>query len=52
MIASRRPPRGASSAVAALMAWLYLTALAALIGAEIDGARFDHNGNGVGLEQG
>ncbi len=33
---------GSLGAVAALMAWLYLTALAALIGAEIDGARFDH----------
>lgn len=35
---------GSLGAVAALMAWLYLTALAALVGAEIDGARFDHNG--------
>jgi membrane protein len=34
---------GSLGAVAALMAWLYLTALAALIGAEIDGARFDRN---------
>lgn len=31
---------GSLGAVAALMAWLYLTALAALIGAEFDGARF------------
>jgi len=38
---------GSLGAVAALMAWLYLSALAALIGAEIDGARFDHPGNGV-----
>lgn len=36
---------GSLGAVAALMAWLYLTALAALIGAEIDGARFDRNGD-------
>ncbi len=35
---------GSLSAVAALMAWLYLTALAALIGAEVDGARFHRNG--------
>ena len=38
---------GSLGAVAALMAWLYFTALAALIGAEIDGARFDHNDNGA-----
>jgi membrane protein len=37
---------GSLSAVAALMAWLYFTALAALIGAEIDGARFHRTGNG------
>jgi membrane protein len=37
---------GSLGAVAALMGWLYFTALAALIGAEIDGARFDRNGNG------
>jgi membrane protein len=37
---------GSLSAVAALMAWLYFTALAALIGAEIDGARFQRAGNG------
>jgi membrane protein len=35
---------GSLSAVAALMAWLYLTALSALVGAEIDGARFERNG--------
>lgn len=35
---------GSLGAVAALLAWLYLTALAALIGAEIDGARFHRNG--------
>ena len=33
---------GSLGAVAALMAWLYLTAFAALVGAEIDGARFGH----------
>ncbi|MEM7141940.1 MAG: YihY/virulence factor BrkB family protein [Actinomycetota bacterium] len=38
---------GSLGAVAALMGWLYLTALAALIGAEIDGARFDRNGSVV-----
>lgn len=32
---------GSLGAVAALMAWLYLSALAALIGAEVDGARFE-----------
>jgi membrane protein len=37
---------GSLGAVAALMAWLYLSALAALIGAEVDGARFHRNGNG------
>jgi membrane protein len=36
---------GSLSAVAALLAWLYFTALAALIGAEIDGARFQRAGN-------
>ena len=36
---------GSLGAVAALMAWLYLSALAALIGAEVDGARF-HRSNG------
>lgn len=41
---------GSLGAVAALMAWLYLTALAALIGAEIDGARFDHNGTSPALD--
>lgn len=35
---------GSLGAIAALMAWLYLTALAALIGAEIDGARYQRNG--------
>lgn len=35
---------GSLGAIAALLAWLYLTALAALVGAEIDGARFDRNG--------
>jgi membrane protein len=37
---------GSLGAVAALMAWLYLSALAALIGAEVDGARFHRSGNG------
>jgi membrane protein len=37
---------GSLGAVAALMAWLYLSALAALIGAEVDGARFHRIGNG------
>ncbi len=41
---------GSLGAVAALMAWLYLTALAALIGAEVDGARFEHNGTTVAPE--
>lgn len=36
---------GSLGAIAALLAWLYLTALAALIGAEIDGARFHRNGD-------
>ena len=35
---------GSLGAVAALMAWLYLSTLAALIGAEVDGARFHRNG--------
>lgn len=43
---------GSLGAVAALMAWLWLTALAALIGAEIDGARFDHNGHGTPTSDG
>lgn len=34
---------GSLGAVAALLAWLYLTALAALIGAEVDGARYQRN---------
>ena len=33
---------GSLGAVAALMAWMYFSALAALIGAEIDALRFDH----------
>jgi membrane protein len=41
---------GSLSAVAALMAWLYLTALAALIGAEVDGARFHRNGAVVAVQ--
>ena len=36
---------GSLGAVAALMAWLYLSALAALIGAEVDGARYHRNGS-------
>lgn len=36
---------GSLGAIAALLAWLYLTALAALIGAEVDGARFYRNGD-------
>lgn len=35
---------GSLGAVAALMAWLYLSALAALIGAEVDGVLFERNG--------
>lgn len=38
---------GSLGAVAALLAWLYLSALAALIGAEVDGIRY-RNGNGNG----
>ena len=36
---------GSLGAVAALMAWLYLSALAALIGAEVDGALYRNGGS-------
>ncbi len=44
---------GSLSAVAALMVWIYLSALSALLGAEVDGAFHRHttnktNGNGAG----
>jgi len=39
---------GTFGAVAALMGWLYLSALAALIGAEIDGERHRANDRGAG----
>lgn len=42
---------GSLSAVAALLAWLYLTALSALIGAEVDGVRFERNGRTNGRDR-